>query len=117
MTILNIRWLKGQDKKQKTDVHYRSLNGEGNFNWRYVFPFKYLPAEEVMVIKKKEHFFSLDKHEEKHPVTFVCQIWDNDIFTPDDFLGQFLAVQLAVLSWTFLKSDNLQSYPLPFLQL
>ena len=81
------RWLKGQDKKQKTDVHYRSLNGEGNFNWRYVFPFKYLPAEEVMVIKKKEHFFSLDKHEEKHPVTFVCQIWDNDIFTPDDFLG------------------------------
>ena len=26
------RWLKGQDKKQKTDVHYRSLNGEGNFN-------------------------------------------------------------------------------------
>ena len=79
--------MKGQDKKQKTDVHYRSLNGEGNFNWRYVFPFKYLPAEEVMVIKKKEHFFSLDKHEEKHPVTFVAQIWDNDIFTPDDFLG------------------------------
>ena len=28
-------WLKGQDKKQRTDVHYRSLNGEGNFNWRY----------------------------------------------------------------------------------
>ena len=27
-------WLKGQDKKQKTDVHYRSLNGDGNFNWR-----------------------------------------------------------------------------------
>ena len=27
-------WLKGQDKKQRTDVHYRSLNGEGNFNWR-----------------------------------------------------------------------------------
>ena len=52
-----------------------------------MFPFKYLPAEEVMVIKKKEHFFSLDKHEEKYPVTFVVQIWDNDIFTPDDFLG------------------------------
>ena len=91
------RWLKGQDKKQKTDVHYRSLNGEGNFNWRYVFPFKYLPAEEVMVIKKKEHFFSLDKHEEKYPVTFVAQIWDNDIFTPDDFLG-YLHVNVCVFS-------------------
>ena len=87
VSLLPLRWLKGQDKKQKTDVHYRSLNGEGNFNWRYIFPFKYLPAEEVMVIKKKEHFFSLDKHEEKYPVTFVAQIWDNDIFTPDDFLG------------------------------
>ena len=41
------------------------------------------------MIKKKEHFFSLDKHEEKHPVTFQVQIWDNDIFTPDDFLGKF----------------------------
>ena len=40
-----------------------------------------------MVIKKKEHFFSLEKHEEKHPVMFVVQIWDNDIFHADDFLG------------------------------
>ena len=40
-----------------------------------------------MVIKKKEHFFSLDKHEEKHPVDFSVQIWDNDIFHPDEFLG------------------------------
>lgn len=80
-------WLKGQDKKQRTDVHYRSLNGEGNFNWRLIFPFKYLPAEEVMVIKKKEHFYSIDKHEEKHPAIFCVQIWDNDIFHADDFLG------------------------------
>ena len=47
------RWLQGQDKTQKTDVHYRSLDGEGNFNWRFVFEFDYLPSEHVMVIKKK----------------------------------------------------------------
>ena len=80
-------WLKGHDKKQKTDIHYRSLDGEGNFNWRFLFPFEYLPAEEVIVIKKKEHFFSLDKHEEKYPVVLCIQIWDNDIFSPDEFLG------------------------------
>jgi len=39
-----------EDEKQKTDVHYRSLNGEGNFNWRLLFPFKYIPAEEQIVI-------------------------------------------------------------------
>ena len=39
------RWLKGPDDIQATDVHYRSLTGEGNFNWRFVYPFEYLPAE------------------------------------------------------------------------
>ena len=31
----------------------RSLDGEGNFNWRMTFPFDYLPAEEMLVVKKK----------------------------------------------------------------
>ena len=46
-------WLRGDDEVQKTDVHYRSMDGEGNFNWRFVFPFEYIPPEQVMVIKKK----------------------------------------------------------------
>lgn len=42
-------WLKGlEDDRQETDVHYNSLTGEGNFNWRFVFPFNYLPAEKVL---------------------------------------------------------------------
>lgn len=42
-------WLKGlEDDRQETDVHYNSLTGEGNFNWRLVFPFSYLPAEKVL---------------------------------------------------------------------
>lgn len=42
-----------EEHKQKTDVHYRSLGGEGNFNWRFIFPFDYLPAEQVCTIAKK----------------------------------------------------------------
>ena len=42
-----------KDEKQQTDVHYRSLTGEGNFNWRFLFPFQYQKAEEKIVIKKK----------------------------------------------------------------
>ena len=68
-------------------VFWLSRITDSYFLARFVFPFEYLPAEEVMLIKKKDHFFSLDKHEEKHSVVFIVQIWDNDIFHPDDFLG------------------------------
>ena len=34
MQFCLFRWLKGPDDIQATDVHYRSLTGEGNFNWR-----------------------------------------------------------------------------------
>ena len=49
----SLSWLRGQDESQKTDTHYRSMDGEGNFNWRLVYPFDYLPSEQIMVIKKK----------------------------------------------------------------
>uniref|UniRef100_A0A8C9WSD1 Dysferlin, limb girdle muscular dystrophy 2B (autosomal recessive) n=1 Tax=Scleropages formosus TaxID=113540 RepID=A0A8C9WSD1_SCLFO len=81
-------WLQGlEENKQKTDVHYRSLGGEGNFNWRFLFPFHYLPAEQLCAVNKKEHFWSLDKAETKLPPKLTIQIWDNDKFSFDDFLG------------------------------
>ncbi|XP_039388289.1 otoferlin [Mauremys reevesii] len=81
-------WLKGQQEdKQDTDVHYHSLTGEGNFNWRYVFPFDYLMAEEKIVISKKESMFSWDETEYKIPARLTLQVWDADHFSADDFLG------------------------------
>ncbi|XP_052821675.1 myoferlin isoform X1 [Octopus bimaculoides] len=85
--IYVVGWMDGINEKQETDVHYRSLNGEGNFNWRFVFPFDYLPAEQNMVVKKKEHFWSLDETELNIAPNFMLQIWDNDTFSSDDFLG------------------------------
>jgi len=76
-----------EDEGQQTDVHYRSLNGEGNFNWRKVFPFDYLIAEDKVVVMKKAHFFSLDKEEEKLPPTLNISIWDNDLILSDTFIS------------------------------
>uniref|UniRef100_A0A4W6ERT2 Otoferlin a n=1 Tax=Lates calcarifer TaxID=8187 RepID=A0A4W6ERT2_LATCA len=70
-------WLKGQQEdKQDTDVHYHSLTGEGNFNWRFVFPFDYLMS-----------MFSWDETEYKIPPRLTLQVWDADHFSADDFLG------------------------------
>ncbi|XP_066534334.1 myoferlin isoform X2 [Hoplias malabaricus] len=81
-------WMPGMEEdKQKTDVHYRSLDGEGNFNWRFVFGFDYLPAEQLCLVSRKEHFWSLDKTEFRIPPKLTIQIWDNDKFSLDDYLG------------------------------
>ncbi|XP_070708516.1 myoferlin-like [Pempheris klunzingeri] len=81
-------WMPGmEDDKQKTDVHYRSLDGDGNFNWRFVFEFEYLPAEQLCLVSKKERFWSLDKTEFRIPPKLIVQIWDNDKFSLDDYLG------------------------------
>ena len=42
-----------EEDKQKTDVHYRSLDGDGNFNWRFIFEFDFLPAEQLCLVSKK----------------------------------------------------------------
>ncbi|CAL8298808.1 unnamed protein product [Merluccius merluccius] len=81
-------WMPGMEQdKQKTDVHYRSLDGDGNFNWRFIFDFDYLPAEQLCLVSKKNRFWNLDKTEFRTPPKLIIQIWDNDKFSLDDYLG------------------------------
>ncbi len=95
------RWLKGlEDDSQETDVHYNSLTGEGNFNWRFVFPFNYLPAEKVVVVQKRESILSLDKTEQKIPAVLVMQVWDFERLSSDDFLGKNLFNMLTCFIWS-----------------
>ena len=72
------------------------MDGEGNFNWRLVFPFDYLPPEQVIVIKKKQHFYSLTKTEVHIHPRLTVQVWDNDLFSPDDFIGEALVCECVV---------------------
>ncbi|XP_053937718.1 fer-1-like protein 4 isoform X2 [Cuculus canorus] len=81
-------WIKGLDhNKQETDVHFNSLTGEGNFNWRFVFRFNYLPTEKEISYKKKDSVFSVEESEFREPAVLVLQVWDYDRISANDFLG------------------------------
>ncbi|XP_058122863.1 myoferlin-like [Anopheles ziemanni] len=80
-------WLQEFSKAQHTDVHYRSLTGEGNFNWRMIFPFRYSPADGMLVVRRKKAFYEQYDTELKFPPVLTVQVWDNDSFSADDFLG------------------------------
>uniref|UniRef100_A0A4X2LUP1 C2 domain-containing protein n=1 Tax=Vombatus ursinus TaxID=29139 RepID=A0A4X2LUP1_VOMUR len=81
-------WVKGlESDKQETDVHFNSLTGEGNFNWRFVFRFDYLPTEQEVSVKRKPSPFALEEAEFRQPAVLVLQVWDYDRISANDFLG------------------------------
>ncbi|XP_069773690.1 myoferlin-like isoform X3 [Narcine bancroftii] len=99
-------WIAGlEDNTQKTDVHYRSLDGEGNFNWRFIFPFEYIKVERVLVVSKKNYIWNLDEMDVKMPPKLIIQLWDNDKFSFDDHLG-YLELNLNALRSPTKWSDN-----------
>lgn len=81
-------WVKGLEQdKQETDVHFNSLTGEGNFNWRFVFRFDYLPTERDVSIWRRPRPFDLEEAKFRQPAMLVLQVWVYDRISANDFLG------------------------------
>ncbi len=75
------------NEAQKTDIHHRSLDGEGNFNWRMIFEFDYLPAEKKIIWNHKEKLgFVTTERKMKPKLTIQCLDWDQ--VSADDHLGE-----------------------------
>ncbi|CAF4941190.1 unnamed protein product, partial [Rotaria sp. Silwood1] len=82
-------WIIGETMDaQQTDIHYRSLTGEGNFNWRFVFDFNYLDIEEKVIFEAKDSVFQVGNTTKKIPPRLIVRVYDADFFSADDFLGE-----------------------------
>lgn len=65
-----------------------------------------------MLFIQKERFWSLDKTEFRIPPKLIVQIWDNDKFSLDDYLGKTLHLIKRALVYlkttiTYLCDQNL----------
>jgi len=81
-------FLEGRKKQaQETDVHYRSLTGEGNFNWRVTYPLDFILPENKMVQKKRGKFWHVEKTVMKIDPIFHIEVFDKDVLSRDDKLG------------------------------
>jgi C2 domain len=67
-----------------------------------IFPFKFSIAEDMMITTRK--MFDCSR-EIKMPAILTLQVWDNDSFTPDDFLGT-LNINLSHFSRPALTAEK-----------
>ncbi|KAI0987787.1 hypothetical protein GJ496_010637 [Pomphorhynchus laevis] len=73
---------------QCTDIHYRCIDGQGNYNWRFIFEVQVLSCEMSFLKMKREHFWSSEVEELSIAPKLKLQLWDNDKFSCDDFIGE-----------------------------
>ncbi|CAD5210284.1 unnamed protein product [Bursaphelenchus xylophilus] len=88
-------YLNGMEKSQKTDIHFRCLDGAASFNWRFVFDFDYDVFQRQIQVYKKKRWFRKKSSELVDPF-LIIQIWDNNKFKKDRYIGQ---VQLDLLGF------------------
>lgn len=79
-------YISGNDKGQKTDVHYRSMDGSGTFNWRMIFNFDYSPWDRQIVFNTRKHFWRR-KEVRKVAPEIIIELLDNNKFSKDSIIG------------------------------
>ena len=89
--IFVVGYIEGKEP-QKTDIHWRSENGEGMFNWRMVFPVT-LPYKNPRL--KIQISFCGSRGElgergasERGSKLTTSEIWDKDLLNPNDVIAE-----------------------------
>lgn len=101
-------FINGQQKPERTDIHYRSDDGTGEFNWRFVIPLDFSPWEQKIVAYRKTRLFRKPREELVEPLLIV-QLWDKNALKKDNLLGE-MAFDITELSEGLYEPDQLHKY-------
>lgn len=73
------------------------------FNWRFIFDFKYLKAEDRIQKVEEEALISFEKPQEvKIPAILQLQCWDAEMLGSDNFIGTLSLISHLVTQVHFL---------------
>ncbi|CAB3410812.1 unnamed protein product [Caenorhabditis bovis] len=88
-------FVNGMMKGEKTDTHFRILDGNGEFNWRFVLNFDFNPWEQKIVAYTKTRMFRKAVEELVDPIIIV-ELWDKNKLKKDILLGD---IELDLLNF------------------
>ncbi|VDN53601.1 unnamed protein product [Dracunculus medinensis] len=109
-------FLYGSTKRECTDIHYRSTDGYGTFNWRFILKFDFDIWEQKLIHYKKRRLFGFESMKiittkvMMEPI-LVVEIWDNNKFEKDDYIGQLKFNLLAFDEAQMESEEMLNVYP------
>ncbi|PAV73357.1 hypothetical protein WR25_18927 [Diploscapter pachys] len=94
----------GMKKADRTDVHYRSLDGMGEFNWRFLLNVDYNPWERKLYCYRKTRLFRKAREELVDPL-LIIQLWDKNAITHDKMLGEYTIDMTGFIDGLISPSD------------
>ncbi|VDL73631.1 unnamed protein product, partial [Nippostrongylus brasiliensis] len=105
--------INGSQKAQTSDVHFRSTDGCGEFNYRFVINIAFNPWERKIVSYNKKRLFRKASEDMVEPFVII-QLWDKNKLRKDVMLGQ-MVMDLTNFKGKFesADSDPFQRYKKP----
>ncbi|CAJ0931431.1 unnamed protein product, partial [Mesorhabditis belari] len=82
-------FINGNKKGEKTDTHFRVLDGYASFNYRLLLDFDWNPWEKRIYAKEKKRFMRKSRSELVKSL-LVLQLWDKSRFSKDTLLGELV---------------------------
>ncbi len=89
----------------------RNKASHDDCSYPYHFCYRMMADDDLNIVSifLQEHFWNLDKTEFRIPPKLIVQIWDNDKFSLDDYLGKTALLLTPFCAMTNIQREGLEN--------